>query len=412
MLQAPISDRKTKAEASSKTAEHLPEYEQSSQSIGGMGRFSKREASPTRQSQPLQQQENFAALQKTYGNQAVLRMKGRSPAANPVQGGVLQRKCACSNSAGSSGSCTECQSKQEGILQTKLQIGEVGDRYEQEADRVAEQVMRMPEPTIQPDVESEKEDVVQRKAIANSITPLQNLSTEQDQPSEITSIINEVLRSPGQPLDTATRTFFEPRFGHDFSRVRVHSDRRALVSAGTVGALAYTVGPDIVFGSGQYVPRSEMGRRLLAHELTHVVQQRQGMSGATIKPSPAREGMDATLQPQSILVAQGKVLQRQDVPTGSDRSDGCQIKIYSGKSCPESSRINTCPSNQCCPALMNHFAIADKDQTSISSFKGSCSGKALETRRQESELNCNWFYKDGGDEFLYGAIVSCPTPIS
>jgi hypothetical protein len=81
MLQAPIRDRKTKAEASSKTAEHLPEYEQSSQSIGGMGR--------SRQSQPLQQQENFAALQKTYGNQAVLRMKGRSPAANPVQG-VLQ----------------------------------------------------------------------------------------------------------------------------------------------------------------------------------------------------------------------------------------------------------------------------------------------------------------------------------
>ena len=126
MLQAPISDRKTKAEASSKTAEYLPEYEPSSHLMGGIGRFSKREASPTRQSQPLQQQENLAALQKVYGNQAVLRMRqgenGRSPAANPVQGGVLQRKCACGNSAGSSGSCAECQGSEAeaSLVQTKL----------------------------------------------------------------------------------------------------------------------------------------------------------------------------------------------------------------------------------------------------------------------------------------------------
>jgi hypothetical protein len=83
-----------------------------------------------------------------------------------------------------------------------------------------------------------------------------------------------VLRSPGQPLDAATRVFMEPRFGHNFSRVRVHTDARAAESARAVGAAAYTVGYDIVFGEGQFEPGTRNGRQLLAHELTHVVQQR------------------------------------------------------------------------------------------------------------------------------------------
>ncbi|HET8631526.1 MAG TPA: DUF4157 domain-containing protein [Thermomicrobiales bacterium] len=89
-----------------------------------------------------------------------------------------------------------------------------------------------------------------------------------------------MLRAPGRPLDAATRSFMEPRFGHDFSGVRVHTDARAAESARAVGALAYTVGRDLVFGAGQYVPGSRSGQRLLAHELTHVVQQRaSGGSG-------------------------------------------------------------------------------------------------------------------------------------
>ena len=259
MLQAPTNDRKTKAEASSKTAEHLPEYEQSSQLMGGIGR--------SRESQPLQQRENLAALQKVYGNQAVLRMKGRSPAVNPVQGRVLQRKCACGNSAGSSGSCAECQSKQEGILQTKLQIGEVGDRYEQEADRVAEQVMQMPEALIQHPVKPE--------AISNSITLLQSRSSDQDQLSEVPPIVHEVLRSPGQPLSQEALAFIEPHFGQDFSQVRVHTNVKAEQSAREVNALAYTVGRDVVFAKGQYAPKDMTGKRLLVHELTHVLQQQQ-----------------------------------------------------------------------------------------------------------------------------------------
>lgn len=86
-------------------------------------------------------------------------------------------------------------------------------------------------------------------------------------------IAHDVLQSPGQPLDAATRRELEPRFGHDFSRVRLHTDAQAAQSARAVDALAYTVGPHIAFAAGQYQPASSAGQRLLAHELTHVVQQ-------------------------------------------------------------------------------------------------------------------------------------------
>ncbi|HMN29260.1 MAG TPA: DUF4157 domain-containing protein, partial [Caldilineaceae bacterium] len=89
-------------------------------------------------------------------------------------------------------------------------------------------------------------------------------------------IVNEVLRSPGQPLDPATRAFMEPRFGHDFSHVRVHTDAHAAKSARAVGALAYTVGNNVVFGANQYSSATYHGRELLAHELAHTVQQRTG----------------------------------------------------------------------------------------------------------------------------------------
>ncbi len=86
-------------------------------------------------------------------------------------------------------------------------------------------------------------------------------------------IVDGVLRSPGQPLDPSTRSFMEPRFGHDFNRVRVHTNSRAARSARAVNALAYTVGNHVVFGAGGYAPQSGEGRELLAHELAHVLQQ-------------------------------------------------------------------------------------------------------------------------------------------
>jgi hypothetical protein len=91
--------------------------------------------------------------------------------------------------------------------------------------------------------------------------------------STIPPVVHEALRSPGQPLDAATREFMEPRFGHDFSQVRVHTDARAAVSAHDVDAHAYTVGHDIVFAAGQYAPATARGQHLLTHELVHVIQQ-------------------------------------------------------------------------------------------------------------------------------------------
>jgi len=106
-------------------------------------------------------------------------------------------------------------------------------------------------------------------------------------------MVHDVLRSPGQPLDTGTRAFMEPRFGHSFADVRVHTDARAAESARAVSAVAYTVGRNIVFGAGRYAPDTGAGRRLLAHELTHVVQQAgaesEAGSLAVDAPSTARE---------------------------------------------------------------------------------------------------------------------------
>lgn len=99
------------------------------------------------------------------------------------------------------------------------------------------------------------------------------------------SLVQNVLASPGRPLDVSTREFFAARFGHDFGDVRVHDDATAAASARGVQALAYTVGKDVVFGAGQYSPGTSAGRHLLAHELTHVVQQ----SGMEPSPSVQRK---------------------------------------------------------------------------------------------------------------------------
>ncbi len=113
--------------------------------------------------------------------------------------------------------------------------------------------------------------------------------------SDVPPIVHDVLRSSGQPLDTHTRAFFEPRFHSDFSRVRVHTDTQAAQSAQSVNALAYTVGHDIVFGSGQYAPGTNAGQRLLAHELTHTIQQGSG-SGHTLSRLTLSHASDAAEQ--------------------------------------------------------------------------------------------------------------------
>jgi hypothetical protein len=101
-------------------------------------------------------------------------------------------------------------------------------------------------------------------------------------------IVHEVLGSPGHALEASTRAFFEPRFGHDFSRVRVHTGAQAADSAMAIGARAYTKGNDLVFGAGEYAPESSQGRMLLAHELAHVCQQEGSYAEQRLRRAPCR----------------------------------------------------------------------------------------------------------------------------
>jgi hypothetical protein len=124
-------------------------------------------------------------------------------------------------------------------------------------------------------------------------------------------IVSEVLNSSGQPLDAQTRAYLEPRFGHDFSRVRIHTDVRAAESARAVNALAYTLGHSVVFGAGQFQPATNGGRRLIAHELTHVVQQ-SGLNRAYIGQHTDRRELTHDLHGNDMEVENGAKLPKND----------------------------------------------------------------------------------------------------
>jgi bacterioferritin-associated ferredoxin len=169
------------------------------------------------------------------------------------------------------------------FLQAKLSISEPHDPYEQEADRVADQVMRMPEPHLQRACacggECAKCQTAQRDYAASPLH-LARSAPPQASSARTPGGVEQSIAAPGAALDTGTRGFMESRFGTDLSAVRVHHDAQAARSAREIGARAYTVGTHIVFGAGEYSPQGSGGRRLLAHELTHVVQQRH--AGARI----------------------------------------------------------------------------------------------------------------------------------
>ena len=117
--------------------------------------------------------------------------------------------------------------------------------------------------------------------------------------ADVPPVVSEVLRTPGEPLDVPARAFMEQRFGHDFGHVRVHTDEDATESARAVGAHAYTVGAHIVFGRQQYAPATTTGRRLLAHELTHVVQQGRGDGRGVAPYTLQRQPVDRPSLPSS-----------------------------------------------------------------------------------------------------------------
>ena len=207
-------------------------------------------------------------------------------------------------------------------VQTKLTVSTPGDRFETEADRMADTVMTMPEPVLQRQADTEREEdekatteaeQIQTKSVAAQITSLvqrQSVNEVEEEADEDTFQAQRVVQrqtatedeeeetlqpktgagtppvptkdlqslihreqGQGQALPDATRGFFEPRFGHDFSQVRIHADPPAATAARQLHAQAFTRGSDVFFAPGRYQPHTPQGQHLLAHELTHVVQQ-------------------------------------------------------------------------------------------------------------------------------------------
>lgn len=201
---------------------------------------------------------------------ASVRLKAAAPVA--VGGLRLQRKCACGTHAPGGGECAECSKKKLG-LQSKLKVVAPSDPLELEADRVADRVMSMSAAPIGMRAPLSKQSV-----------------TSHPTHTGVPPIVDEVLQSPGQPLDRATRAYMEPRFGYDFSHIQLHTDARAAESAQAVNAVAYTVGHHLAFDAGSYAPQTPIGRRLLSHELAHTLQQsNEGRSPLRPFHSPEHE---------------------------------------------------------------------------------------------------------------------------
>jgi hypothetical protein len=195
----------------------------------------------------------------------------------PAHTSLLQRKCACGGTPGLTGECEECARKKRLGLRTKLTVSEPGDFYEQEADRIADAVMRMPDESVrrqdgqvnqtkplsvQRMIDEDEEDL-QRKPNGNkAIGP------------QLESQVGTI--GAGQPLPESEAAFFERRFNRSFDDVRIHTGPHVDRIANSINARAFALSNDIAFANGEYSPGSAESRRLIAHELTHTIQQTGG----------------------------------------------------------------------------------------------------------------------------------------
>jgi hypothetical protein len=245
------------------------------------------------------------SLQRSHGNRFVQRL---------LDATVLRRGC------GGGGTCADCGKDARAeepdrpalqqtppalpaFIQAKLTVSQPGDPCEQEADRVAEDVMRMPDPdTATSSTRSMQPFAIARNSVAREIGHLGRQTEVGDQPAadeteltvdsllsfkEKTGPSHDIgpdlesriarIRGGGEPMSAELRGFFEPRFGVDFGGVRIHTDSAAAETARSVGARAYTLGNDIVFAPSEFQANAPEGRKLLAHELTHVIQQGHGV---------------------------------------------------------------------------------------------------------------------------------------
>jgi hypothetical protein len=184
------------------------------------------------------------------------------------------------------------------LIQTKLKVGGAHDPLEKEADHVADQMLNAA--TARGDSRSLPRISRVQDATVQKASRSQTSTGSKSAKSGAPALVHDVLNKPGQPLDAGTRDYFEPRIGHSLSSVRVHADEHAARSAQSIHAHAYTAGHDIVFGKAQFAPETIEGKRLLAHELTHVVQQARTSDGSE---APTANDVERNLSaPSSDLI--------------------------------------------------------------------------------------------------------------
>jgi hypothetical protein len=210
-------------------------------------------------------------------------------------------------------------------LQPKLFLNRPGDRYEQDADHLAEQVMRRSRLSLPCQaVAEENAESPQTESIMGVKGELKSEGEEPLQtepfiqrpandrlktPPDTQPFLHDVIHSPSRPLDATTLMFMEPRFNHDFSHVRIHTDNKAAELAHAVRTQAFALGRDIVFGPGRYAPYTFSGRLLLAHELSHVIQAEQNSGDPSRIPLrrqtdmyfESKYGLDSALTNNTIL---------------------------------------------------------------------------------------------------------------
>jgi hypothetical protein len=199
-----------------------------------------------------------------YGSKPAVRNFLAHP--SPAASVTVQRQCACG------GACPACKGKSDTQAKnTAIRVSQPTDRHELEADRIADSVMQMRDTSSGPKAVA---DIGEKEHQTVAAGPVMNgAATSGSANVQIPQSHSHLVPGPGRSLDTGTRTFIEPRFGSNFDGVRIHTDVKANEAADSIGARAYTLGNNIVFAQNAYSD-SSAGRHLLAHELTHVIQQR------------------------------------------------------------------------------------------------------------------------------------------
>jgi hypothetical protein len=259
-------------------------------------------------------------------NRQGLVQDAKANAIDAKAGRLLQRKCTCGNHTIAGGGCTECSKSKNNphrndgnrnvsdapfplsripVMQAKLAVSASDDPLELEADRIADQALAAPA----------------NPAFGTAPLRIQRFTAQSSAQADIApASVDRVLAGSGRSLNPALRQDMERRFGHDFSQVRLHSGSAAEQSARDVNANAYTAGNNIVFGAGRFAPETHDGRRLIAHELAHVVQQ-SGTKGGQFPQRGRTPGMLASADSLSLPSPSTAALQRQQAKAKALPSD-------------------------------------------------------------------------------------------